>query len=157
MLYREKTVLMLVARLKEEYDAALARQRAVGERYKEENRVLRAKLSELEGERGHVSEALIAASREGERIRKESGLAAENERRELALLAEKCRLLLDRLLKKYPEEDDTREFEAFVADLNARLGIEEETAFDMDEVISPKEPLDLAKLCRELGLMEENE
>ncbi len=32
---------------------------------------------------------------------------------------------------------------------------EENTGFDLDEVISPKEPLDLEKLCRDLGLMEE--
>ena len=31
----------------------------------------------------------------------------------------------------------------------------EEDSLDMEEVLAPKQPLDLAKLCKDLGLMEE--
>ncbi len=157
-LFTEKDVKKLVLRLKEEYEGVLVRQRAASEELKEENRRLRARVLELEGERGSVGEALVSAQKEGERIRAESARLAENERKELALLAEKCRLMLDRLQKKYPDEEDVAAFAAFNEELESRLGGEEEDyVFDMDEVISPKEPLDLEKLCRDLGLMEDGE
>ena len=74
-------------------------------------------------------------------------------------LAEKCRLLLDRLLAKYPDEEDTRDFEAFTTELRQQLGedIGDENGFNMDDVLAPKEPLDLEKLCKELDLMEDSE
>lgn len=157
-LFSEKDVKKLVLRLKEEYDGVLARQRAAAEDLKEENRRLRARILELEGERGSVGEALVSAQREGERIRAESARETENERKELALLSEKCRLMLDRLQKKYPDEEDVAAFAAFHEELESRLGGEpEDYVFDMDEVISPKGPLDLEQLCRDLGLMEDKE
>ena len=157
-LFNEKDVKKLVLRLKEEYEGVLARQRAAAEDLKEENRRLRARILELEGERGSVGEALVSAQKEGERIRAESARETENERKELALLSEKCRLMLDRLQKKYPDEEDVAAFAAFNEELKSRLGGEpEEYVFDMDEVISPKEPLDLEKLCRDLGLMGDDE
>ncbi len=158
-LYTERDVKQLVSRLKEEYDGALSRRKLASDELKEENRRLKARVLELEGERGSVGEALVFAAKEGERIRAESARETENEKRELALLAEKCRLMLDRLQKKYPDEEDVRAFAEFNEELNAKLGggESEESGFDMDEVISPKEPLDLEKLCRELGLMEDDE
>ncbi len=159
-LYRDKDVKKLVLRLKEEYDGVLARQRAAAEELKEENRRLRARVLELEGERGAVGEAIVLAAKERERICAESAKETENERKELALLSEKCRLMLDRLQKKYPDEEDVAALAAFHGELSASLGGEapsEEYVFDMDEVISPKEPLDLEKLCKDLGLMEDGE
>lgn len=158
-LFSEKDVKKLVLRLKTEYDEVLIKQHALAEELKEENRNLRARLSQLERERGDVSSALVRAVREGERVKAEGLEAAENERRELKLLAEKCRLLLDRLLAKYPDEEDTRDFEAFTTELRQQLGedIGEESGFNMDDVLAPKEPLDLEKLCKELDLMEDSE
>ena len=157
-LFNEKDVKKLVLRLKEEYDGVLARQRAAAEELKEENRKLRARVLELEGERGSVGEAIISAQKAGARIREESAREAENERKELALLAEKCRLMLDRLQKKYPDEEDVAAFQAFTDELETRLGGgSEDYVFDMEEVLSPKQPLDLEKLCKDLGLMEDDE
>ncbi len=158
-LFSEKDVKKLVLRLKTEYDEVLIKQHALAEELKEENRNLRARLSQLERERGDVSSALVRAVREGERVKAEGLEAAENERRELKLLAEKCRLLLDRLLAKYPDEEDTRDFEAFTTELRQQLGedIGDENGFNMDDVLAPKEPLDLEKLCKELDLMEDSE
>lgn len=155
--FTEKDVRKLVARLKGEYEEVLRRQKETAEEIKEENRRLRARLSVLEGERGDVSSALVRAVAEGERIKREGAEEAENERKELVLLAEKCRILCDRLTKKYPDEEDVADFAAFTQALKEKLGEEEEaeSGFNLDDVLYPKEPLDLGKLCRELGLMEE--
>ena len=159
-LYSERKVRTLVERLREEYEEIVRVQREALESMKEENRVLRARASQLEGERGEVSSALVHAVKEGERIKEEGLHTAENERKELLLLAEKCRLLSARLTEKYPDEEDCADFAAFTEALNEKLGQEEESeevAFNMDDVLFPKEPLDLGDLCRGLGLMEEDE
>ncbi len=161
--YKEREVQALVARLKEEYEGVVRELRERQEELKEENRILRARLSVLESQRSEVSAALMRAVKEGERIKEESAGETEGERKELLLLAEKCRLLSDRLLQKYPDEEDCADFKTFTDALRARLGeqteeeeAEEETGFDLDEVLNPKEPLDLGDLCKELGLMEED-
>ena len=157
-LYTKRDVQMLVRRLRDEYDAALKEQKAASEELKAENRALSARVSELEGERGSVSEALVHAVKEGERIKEEGSRAAENGQKEFALLAEKCRLFLAKLMQKYPDEVDTQAFAAFVESLSGALGEEEEeSGLDMDEVLAPKQPLDLGKLCKDLGLMEDGE
>lgn len=157
-LYTKRDVQMLVRRLRDEYDAALKEQKAASEELKAENRALSARVSELEGERGSVSEALVHAVKEGERIKEEGSRAAENGQKEFALLAEKCRLFLAKLMQKYPDEEDTQAFAAFVESLSDALGEEEEeSGLDMDEVLAPKQPLDLGKLCKDLGLMEDGE
>lgn len=157
-LYTKRDVQILVRRLRDEYDAALKEQKAASEELKAENRALSARVSELEGERGNVSEALVHAVKEGERIKEEGSRAAENGQKEFALLAEKCRLFLAKLMQKYPDEEDTQAFAAFVESLSGALGEEEEeSGLDMDEVLAPKQPLDLGKLCKDLGLMEDGE
>lgn len=157
-LYSERDVKRLVQRLREEYDGILAKQREAAEGIKQENRVLRARVLELEEERSGVAAALIAASQEGERLKEEGARALEGERREVALLAEKCRLYLDKLQKKYPDEEDTAAFRSFCDELYVRLGLEEpESGFNMDDVVAPKGPLDLKQLCRDLGLMEDDQ
>ena len=157
-LYTKRDVQMLVRRLRDEYDAALKKQKTASEELKAENRALSARVSELEGERGSVSEALVHAVKEGERIKEEGSRAAENGQKEFALLAEKCRLFLAKLMQKYPDEEDTQAFAAFVESLSGALGEEEEeSGLDMDEVLAPKQPLDLGKLCKDLGLMEDGE
>ena len=154
--YSAKEVRALVARLKEEYDAVLKRQREITEEIRADNRRLRARLSVLEGQKGEVTEALMRAVAEGERIKKEGSEQAESDRRELRLLADKCRLFLDKLSAKYPDEEDVKDFEAFTHTLLVYLGEEdEEPVFDMDEVLNPKYPLDLGKLCKELDLMDD--
>lgn len=156
--FTEEEVRMLVSRLKEEYEGIVRNQRELTEQVKEENRQLSARLSVLEGQRQDVSSALVHAVAEGERIKQESTEIAENERRELHLLADKCRILCDRLATKYPDEEDCSDFQAFTRSLRMYLGEEEqeEPLFNMEEVLNPSEPLDLEKLCRDLGLMEED-
>lgn len=159
-LYTEKDVKKLVRRLREEYEEVLARRKTVEDELKERNRVLEARLLELEGERQNVAEALVHAVAEGERIKQECRGSLGNEQRELVLLGEKCRMLSEKLLAKYPDEEDVRAYAAYVEKLREGLGEEEpegESGFNMDDVLNPKQPLDLGKLCRELDLMEEDE
>lgn len=155
--YSEKQVQALVERLRAEYNAIVKKQKEAQEELKEENRILRARLSVLEGQRGEVSSALMRAVAEGERIKEEGAAVAANERKELLLLAEKCRLLSDRLSQKYPDEEDCADFQIFTDALRKHLGETdgEDTGFRMEDVLNPQEPLDLEKLCRDLGLMEE--
>lgn len=153
-LYTKKDVETLVARLRGEYAAVLREQQAVTEAVKAENRDLAARLSALEGERAGVAEALIAAQKAGDALREEGGRDAENAGRELSLLISRCRALCDKLTAKYPDAEDVRAFSAFVDTLHASAEEEEEDHLDMDEVLAPKKPLDLAKLCKDLGLME---
>ncbi len=151
--YSEKDVKRLTLRIKEEYEKALVVQRDEIKNLREKNRVLSARVSELECERGEVTSTLLRAKKEGAKLREEEALALQQERKELALLLEKYRNLLDEVAKKYPEVQEDCAYEAFLAELKG----EGETAFNIDEVLSPKTPLDLGKLCAELGLMEEQE
>lgn len=157
-MYTKKDVEKLVRRLREEYSAVLKEQQAAAEAIKAENRALAARVSELEAERGSVAEALIGAAREGEKLREERVREAENGGKELSLLIAKCRLLSQTLAAKYPDAGDVRSFTAFVDTLHGAVAEEEEEdTLDMDEVLAPKQPLDLGKLCKDLGLMEDGE
>ena len=155
-LYSKKDVEKLVDRLREEYEEALRTQRQAAEELNEENRNLAARVSQLEAERATVADALIDAVKAGERIRKESEDAAANGGKELSLLIAKCSLLSGNLMAKYPDAEDVKAFSDFVEALQSEAS-EEEDGLDMDEVLAPKYPLDLGKLCKELGLMEDKE
>lgn len=155
-MYSKRDVEKLVRRLREEYAAVLREQQESAEAIKEENRTLAARVSELEAERGNVAEALIGATKEGERLREEQSREAENANKELTLLISKCRILSQTLLAKYPDADDVQAFSSFVETLRGAAGEEdEEDTLDMEEVLAPKQPLDLGKLCKDLGLMED--
>ncbi len=156
-LFTEKNVRNLISRLKEEYAEVLHKQRERTEELKKENVALRARLSKLEGEREDVTDAVLKIQSAEKRVIKEGAAALENERRELQLLAEKCRALSGALIKKYPDEEDCRQFASFTDELNARLGLEEESGFHMEDVLAPTYPLDLEQLCKDLGVMEEQE
>lgn len=156
--YKESDVKILVKRLREEYDGVVRAQREAAEEVVAENRTLRARLAELEGERESVTSALLNAEKAGEEIKRERAKEAENGNKELLLLAEQCRLLLARLSQKYSDEAEVKDFSAFCTALFDKVGMREEeepSGFNMDDVLAPKEPLDLGKLCKDLGLMDE--
>ena len=153
--YSEKEVRALVHKLKEEYDGVVRTGREACEELKEENARLLARVSVLENERQGVESALLSAEKAGEKIKEKGEAEAENKSRELALLAEQCRVLLGRLNEKYPDEAEVKDFNAFCDALYEKLNLpnDSESGFNLEEVLAPKQPLDLAKLCRELGLM----
>lgn len=155
-LYTNKDVQKLVRRLREEYDEIVKRQREAMAELKEQNRILLARVSRLEEERSSVSSAIVHAVAEGERIKRECALETENERKELLLLAEKCRALGDKMSEN-PDTGDEEAYSAFLRKLHDALDETQETEeFDMDEVLSPKKPLNLEQLCMDLGLMEDD-
>ncbi len=155
-MFSKRDVEKLVGRLRDEYAAVLKEQQAALQAVKKENARLAARVSELEAERGNVADALIGAAREGEAMKRESALEAQNSTKELALLISKCRLLSETLSAKYPDAEDVRNFSAFVDTLRGAAAEEdEEDTLDMDEVLAPSKPLDLEKLCKDLGLMED--
>lgn len=153
--YKEKDVKALVHKLRDEYDGVVRMIRNACEELKDENKRLRARIAVLEGEREGVADALVDAEKAGEEIKKTVEAEAENKSRELMLLSEQCRVLLGRLNAKYPDEAEVKDFNVFCDALFEKLHLkyESDSGFNMDEVLMPKEPLDLEKLCRELGLM----
>lgn len=156
-LYTEKDVKKLVERLTSEYNATLERNRTAFEQVCEENRKLSARVLELEGERENAFGALLAASGRDRSLREEGAAALERERAELLLLAGRCRTLLKEMSEKYPACADTEALAAFSQELDDRLGVADgEGGFRLEDVTSPKGPLDLMKLCRELGLAEDD-
>lgn len=155
-LYTSKDVQKLVRRLREEYDAVLKRQQEAAMELKAQNRILLARVSQLETERESVSDAIVHAVAEGERIKRECALETENERKELVLLAEKCRALGDKMSEN-PDTGDAEAYSVFLRKLHDALEDKQDAEeFNMDEVLSPKEPLNLEQLCMDLGLMEDD-
>ena len=153
--YSEREVKALVQRLKEEYDGFVRTGREAYDELKEENARLLARISQLEKEREGVKDAIVGAEKAGEKIKETAAIEAENKSRELALLAEQCRVLLARLNEKFPDEAEVKDFNAFCDALYEKLNLPSvsESGFNMEEVLAPKRPLDLGQLCRELGLM----
>lgn len=155
---RERSRRRKAALLCAEYEKTIGSLRRETEELKRENGALKAQVLSYEEERKSVAEALIRAVRDGERLKAEISSERENEGRETALLAAKCRSLAAELLRKYPDAEDVKTFSAFTERLLLELGEEPaESEFPMDEVVAPKQPLDLAKLCKDLGLMEDDE
>ncbi len=157
LLYTGRRVKKLAARLRADYEEALSREREARSTLEEENRTLKARVLELEAEKQDAIASIAEVSREQARLRAEAQKEEENGKNELLLLADKCRHLSRRLSRKYPDEEDVSDFAAFENMLMKELGAEEEAGIDMDEVLSPKQPLDLGKLCKDLGLMEDDD
>lgn len=156
-LYTENDVKKVITRIKEEYETAISGLREKEAQLIEENRELRARVLQLEGERSGAFSAFQAAERERAEQRAEGEKVLENGRRELLLLKEKCALMLRNLERKYPDAEDTAMLRSFMAELGAPPPEEEETGFNLEDVTSPKGPLDLKKLCLELGLTEDDD
>ncbi len=79
-----------------------------------------------------------------------------------ALLGEEDEAFLTRLSQNRPQQEQKRtqkEQEEFdpKAIIEKYVEGEEETGFNLDDVLNPKGELDLEKLCRGLGLMEDKE
>lgn len=149
--------------LVESYESRLKEQQEAMTALKERNRKLEAMLSEYSAKEKAISESLIMAAQKSEELQKQAENLNKIGDDSVSLLAEQCRALLDELLKKYPESGDIQRFEVFADQLNGVLEkpIESEAAisdgsFSMEDVLAPSEDLDLEKLCKDLGLMEEN-
>lgn len=177
----QKETEKLIGGIREAYEAKIRQLNYRIENLNVENRNLRASLSELKGRENRVGKAIVDAEEKGEEIVRLYRMTAETELKTLRLFAEKWKKLAESMLGVFPKEEAQR-YAGFADDLAALLGKEEghflreeesdgqfdpkaiigkymedeeETGFNLDDVLNPKGELDLAKLCRGLGLMDD--
>ena len=174
----------LIAGIREAYEIKIRQLNYRLEGLTAENRSLRASLAELKGREGKVGKAIVAAEEKGEEIVRLYRMSAETELNTLRLFAEKWKRLAGQMAGAIPASE-AKKYADFAENLSALLGQErgrfgveeergaeqepfdpkaviekyvegeEETGFNLDDVINPKGELDLEKLCRNLGLMDD--
>lgn len=174
----------LIAGIREAYEIKIRQLNYRLEGLTAENRSLRASLAELKSREGKVGKAIVAAEEKGEEIVRLYRMSAETELNTLRLFAEKWKRLAGQMAGAIPESE-AKKYADFAENLSALLGKErgrfgvsdsntaeqesfdpkaviekyvegeEETGFNLDDVINPKGELDLEKLCRNLGLMDD--
>ena len=178
--FTQKETEQLLAGIREAYETKLRQLNYRIEGLEGENRSLRASLAELKAREGQVGRAIVQAENKGEEIREFYRLSAETEWRTLNLFCEKWRALAAGMAGAIPAAEQ-KKYAGFADDLAALLGKrqaefssapeeekfdpkaviekyvegEEESGFNLDDVLNPKGKLDLEKLCRNLGLMDE--
>ncbi len=174
----------LIAGIREAYEIKIRQLNYRLEGLTAENRSLRASLAELKSKEGKVGKAIVAAEEKGEEIVRLYRMSAETELNTLRLFAEKWKRLAGQMAGAIPASE-AKKYADFAENLSALLGKErgrfgvsdanaaeqesfdpkaviekyvegeEETGFNLDDVINPKGELDLEKLCRNLGLMDD--
>lgn len=180
--FKQAEVEKLIAGIREAYETKIRRLEYRNEGLESENRTLRASLAEMKEREGKVGKALVAAESKGEEIKEFYRMSAETEWKTLRLFADKWRRLAAQMADVIPK-DDAKKYTDFAEGLAALLGKEEgkfrtgspeaepfdpkavigkyieseeeETGFNLDDVLNPKGELDLEKLCRDLGLMDD--
>ncbi len=174
----------LIAGIREAYEIKIRQLNYRLEGLTAENRSLRASLAEMKSREGKVGKAIVAAEEKGEEIVRLYRMSAETELNTLRLFAEKWKRLAGEMAGAIPASE-AKKYAEFADNLSALLGKErekfgaeekvsegeafdpkaviekyvegeEETGFNLDDVINPKGELDLEKLCRNLGLMDDN-
>lgn len=172
----------LIAGIREAYEIKIRQLNYRLDGLTAENRVLRASLAEYKSREGKVGKAIVAAEEKGEEIVQMYRMSAETELSSLRLFADKWKRLAAQMAGAIPV-DEAKKYAEFAENLSALLGKErgrfgmneqaqpeqfdpkaviekyvegeEETGFNLDDVINPKGELDLEKLCRNLGLMDD--
>ena len=183
--FTQQEVEKLIAGLREAYDIKIRQLNYRLEGLVSENRSLRASLAEYKDKESKVSRAIVAAEEKGEEIKAFYRMSAETEWKTLRLFADKWKRLAAQMEELYPggetrkytmfaenlsallgrsrafapQEEPSAPPPAETFDPKAVIERyvegEEETGFNLDDVINPKGELDLEKLCRSLGLMED--
>lgn len=176
----------LIGGIREAYEAKIRQLNYRIESLNTENRNLRASLAEYKNKESKVGKAIVHAEEKGEEIVRLYRMTAETELKTLKLFSEKWKKLAEEMLGVFPQ-GEAEKYMAFADELAALLGKEEghflpweekqaqkeefdpkaiigrymedeeETGFNLDDVLNPKGELDLAKLCRGLGLMDDPE
>ena len=172
----------LIGGIREAYEAKIRQLNYRIENLNVENRNLRASIAELKNKEGKVGKALVDAEEKGEEIVRLYRMTAETELKTLRLFADKWKRLAEQMIGVFADKEAERYIE-FADELAALLGKEEghfmpaeneepfdpkaiigkymedeeESGFNLDDVLNPKGELDLAKLCQGLGLMESEE
>lgn len=174
----------LIAGIREAYEIKIRQLNYRLDGLTAENRSLRASLAEYKEKEGKIGKAIVAAEEKGEEIVNLYRMSAETELNTLRLFADKWKRLAAQMAGAIPASE-AKKYAEFAENLSALLGKErgrfgvedgsvaslekfdpkaviekyvegeEETGFNLDDVINPKGELDLEKLCRNLGLMDE--
>ncbi len=174
----------LIAGIREAYEVKIRQLNYRLDGLTAENRILRASLAEYKSREKKVGKAIVAAEEKGEEIVQMYRMSAETELRSLRLFADKWKRLAAQMAGAIPAAE-AKKYEEFAENLSALLGRErgrfgmegeqaqeqepfdpkaviekyvegeEETGFNLDDVLNPKGELDLEKLCRNLGLMDD--
>ena len=156
-IYTTSGVKKIVERLEEEYENAMTSLRRRINELTEENRSLSARVLLLERERTDVADAMIEAERTGKEIRSSADAYARERREGIYRLAERCRTLAAALADKYPDEEDVKTFSSYISKLDEALETGGEGELDMNRILYPDKGLKLENLCKELGLMDDEE
>ena len=179
--FTQKQTEQLIAGIREAYEIKIRQLNYTIEGLTAENRSLRASIAEYRERENKVGRAIVAAESKGDEIRELYRMSAETEWRTLRLFADKWKKLAEQMQGAIPAEEAKKYIE-LSENLSALLGKapgafaqakgqeekfdpravigkyvegEEESGFNMDDVLNPKGELDLEKLCRNLGLMED--
>ena len=171
----------LIAGIREAYEVKIRQLNYRLDGLTAENRILRANLAEYKLREGKVGKAIVAAEEKGEEIVQMYRMSAETELQSLRLFADKWKRLAEQMAGAIPPAE-AKKYAEFAENLSALLGKErgrfgmeeraqepfdpkaviekyvegeEETGFNLDDVLNPKGELDLEKLCRNLGLMDD--
>lgn len=148
--FSRKEVKDIIRKVKSDYEEQLSVARARTNELIAENRVLSARLSELEGNKGEISDALLKSINVGKQIEEKSLAYVENQMRGIRLIADKSRRLVEELKAKYPDEDDCAELEEFFARMDEIFSDSAEGGFAYESGAPVTD--DLASICRELGI-----
>ena len=178
--FTQKETEQLIAGIREAYETKLRQLQYRLEGLEGENRSLRASLAEMKEREGQIGRAIVHAEGKGEEIKEFYRLSAETEWRTLKLFCDKWRALAASMAGGIPAAEQ-KKYAGFADDLAALIGRrkaqfvpaaeeetfdpkaviekyvegEEESGFNLDDVLNPKGKLDLEKLCRNLGLMDD--
>lgn len=179
----QKETEKLIGGIREAYEAKIRQLNYRLDSLNVENRNLRASLAEYKNKENKVGKAIVDAEEKGEEIVRLYRMTAEAELKTLRLFSEKWKKLAEQMIGVFPK-GEAEKYIGFADDLAALLGREEghflpkeeekkeeefdpkaiigrymedeeETGFNLDDVLNPKGELDLAALCRGLGLMDD--
>ena len=178
----QKETEKLIGGIREAYEAKIRQLNYRLDSLNVENRNLRASLAEYKNKENKVGKAIVDAEEKGEEIVRLYRMTAEAELKTLRLFSEKWKKLAEQMIGVFPK-GEAEKYIGFADDLAALLGREEghflpkeeekkeeefdpkaiigrymedeeETGFNLDD-LNPKGELDLAALCRGLGLMDD--
>lgn len=182
--YYKKDFEKLAEGMKTAYEQRIRQLEERVDRLNVENKNLRAACAEYQSREKRVGQAIVDAEEKGSEIKELYRLNAECELRTLQMFAEKWKRLAAQMADSMPKGEGEK-YAAFADHLAALLGREStaffsddppsaeempfdpkkrieryvaeesDTGFNLDDVLNPKQELDLEKLCRELGLMDE--
>ena len=181
--YSKKDFETLAEGMKTAYEQRIRQLEQLVERLNTENKNLRATCAQYQSREKQVSRAIVDAEEKGAEIQELYRLNAECELRTLQMFADKWKRLAAQMADCMPR-GESEKYAAFADRLATLLGkesnallredllateevfdpkrkiqryVQEEsdTGFNLDDVLNPKTELDLEKLCRELGLMDE--